>query len=567
MVFTSAIIYLLAISSIAGRGHGSSQPGAESPVANTKFSDGAASTPRTAGLSTENAKITILKPRRISTDYLERIWTLSSGLPHPAHGVLSIVAVTINMIITFMVVDMVYRNPVFYQSHDLSFARIGYVSDKDAKVFMREPRPAQIPVQLSYREWGTGMRGVWKAAGQVRDLSNSTDFTHTFTIHGLVPSTQYQWALSNNYNGSFTTAPKPSTSKLSFLTSSCIKPRFPYSPLAHPLEFRGLQRVAAVLPSLEASFMLFLGDFIYVDVPRRFGYSAETYRREYRQVYASPDWPAASASLPWLYVLDDHEIANDWDANTTEPWPSAIDPWYNYHALPNPPPVRPDATYFTFTHGPASFFMMDTRRFRSSSTGLPSDHPNKTMLGETQLADLLHFISRNEPPGVHFKIVVSSIPFTRNWRVKALDTWGGYLYERSIILEAMWDVSLSRSPIGIVVLSGDRHEFAATAFPPPSNGKWPLSATVHEFSTSPLNMFYLPTRTYHEQGGEDEVCIKYVPDGNSKFGVIEIEGLPGGEQGVLRYRLFIDGLEKWSYSLNTPPAVAGGTRGQDAVWG
>ena len=407
----------------------------------------------------------------------------------------------------------------------------------------------------------------WKRVGQVNRLREATDYTHTFTIEGLVPSTRYQYALSNNHTGSFVTAPAPGTSKFTFLTSSCIKPRVPYSPFAHPLEFRGLRHVASMLPSLKASFMLFLGDFIYIDVPRRFGYSVESYRREYRQVYASPDWPTASASLPWLHVLDDHEIANDWDGGTAAPYPNATDPWQHYHVLPNPPAVRPDATYFSFTHGPASFFMMDTRRHRSPSRGLPPNHPDKTMLGKAQLVDLLSFLSRKEPSGVHFKIVVSSIPFTRNWRLNAADTWSGYLHERQIILEAMWDMSLSSAQVGVVVLSGDRHEFAATAFSPPKDGKWPLSGTVHEFSTSPLNMFYLPMRTYWEKKGEDEVCVKYIPDGNSKFGAIEIDGLPGGEQGTLKFRLFVDGVEIWSYVLTTPPPVPGNKRGKDAIWG
>jgi alkaline phosphatase D len=70
----------------------------------------------------------------------------------------------------------------------------------------------------------------------------------------------------------------------------------------------------------------------------------------------------------------------------------------------------------------------------------------------------------------------------------------------------MWDVGL-RGGVGVVVLSGDRHEFAATAFPPPKDGRWPISATVNEFSTSPLNQFYLPVRTY-KQTDEEDVMVK-----------------------------------------------------------
>jgi alkaline phosphatase D len=260
-----------------------------------------------------------------------------------------------------------------------------------------------------------------------------------------------------------------------------------------------------------AQFMLFVGDFIYVDVPKRFGVSVEDYRREYRQVYASPDWPSVGQNLSWIHVLDDHEIANDWDKNTTGVYNAAVDPWHHYQTVVNPPKVRRagtyhkaqrDATYFEFTQGPASFFMMDTRTYRDACKDLPSNSTDKSMLGKEQLEDLLFFLSRPEPKGVKWKIIASSIPFTKNWRVNSQDTWAAYLGERQKILEAMWDVG-SRGGVGVVIISGDRHEFGATAFPPPSGGKWPISATVNEFSTSPLSQFYLPIPSYRQTDDED----------------------------------------------------------------
>ncbi|KAL8947341.1 MAG: hypothetical protein Q9222_006371 [Ikaeria aurantiellina] len=325
----------------------------------------------------------------------------------------------------------------------------------------------------------------------------------------------------------------------------------------------GFKHLAQWIPDLKASFMLFLGDFIYIDVPRRLGSDPETYRREYRQVYNSPDWPSVSQDLPWIHVMDDHEVANDWDGNTTDPYPAAADPWHLYHTSINPPSVIPGASYFQFTHGPASFFLMDTRRYRSPAQPLSANATEKSMLGPEQLSSLLAFLARREPEGVKWKFVISSIPFTRNWRFGSTDTWANYLYERQRILEAMWSVSPG---IGVVVLSGDRHEFAATAFPPPEGSKWPVSSTVHEFSTSPLSMFYLPFRTYEEREGEGEVCVKYVPDGNSKFGAVGVMG-GKGEQGVMKFRLFVDGKEVWDHVLTTGPAVVGGGRGRDAVWG
>lgn len=139
-----------------------------------------------------------------------------------------------------------------------------------------------------------------------------------------------------------------------------------------------------------------------------------------------------------------------------------------------------------------------------------------------------------------------------------------------MVLEALWDVAAAGT--GAVVLSGDRHEFAATRFVPPAGGRWGPAAAVMEFSTSPLSMFYLPVRTYAEVAGEGEECVKYLPDGNSKFGAVEVEALPGGEQSLLKFRLFVDGEEVWGHSILSPPGGGGRSRsgrgrGRDAVWG
>lgn len=501
--------------------------------------------------------------------------TLLLGTPSPTSWLWSFVTVAVNIVLALGVVDMVFRGSFLYQSHELSFARVGYVSDNTASLLLREPDTSQLPIFISYRgipeEKGSNLENAWKSAGQVYWLSNDTDFTYSITIRGLEPLSRYQYVISNNHTGFFTTAPpvgqiNPKIKKFSFLASSCLKANFPYSPLSHPLSIPGFRHLAKLIPSLRASFMLFLGDFIYIDVPHRFGSDSESYRRQYRQIYASPDWPGVSNSLPWLHVLDDHDIANDWDSNTTAPYPAAIDPFNIYHASVNPPPSHPSACYFSFTQGPASFFLLDTRRYRSPSS-LSPDSTEKSMLGPTQLASLLSFLSHRDPPGVKWKFVVSSVPFTRNWRINSADTWAGYLHERQIVLSAMWNVGARGDGVGVVVLSGDRHEFGATAFPPPKGGRWPISATMHEFSTSPLNMFYLPTRTYREVEGEDEICIKYVPDGNSKFGAVEIEEVEGGEQSLLRFKLFVDGMMAWEYVLMTPPSGERRGRERDAVWG
>lgn len=250
-----------------------------------------------------------------------------------------------------------------------------------------------------------------------------------------------------------------------------MSPFFPYNPLSHALHLPGLEHLSNYLLSSPTSpkpqFMLFLGDFIYIDLPIRFGTSTSHYSTAYRKVYASPSWTQTIKSLPWIHVYDDHEITNDWggggDGNandndnenansnatdsTTNPnllYTSAMTPWHTYQASSNPRPVHANGTYFTFTLGDVSFFVLDTRRYRSGSS-VP-DGANKTMLGTQQLDDVLSWLEKETEKG-RLKVLVSSVPFTRNWRGgESVDSWAGYMWERERVLEGLW-----RTEGGVVV--------------------------------------------------------------------------------------------------------------------
>lgn len=456
--------------------------------------------------------------------------TLLLGAPSPSSKALSAATFLLNVALVAMAVDQTYTARVYYPSEDLSFARLGYVSHTTARLLVRERDQVKMPVTVEMHLKDAVPPHdypLWYTVGAVRWTSNATDYTAVVDM-ALRHSSQrtYEWRTSNGHAGEFTAPAAPGApwtlngGKFTFLSTSCITQRLPYSPFAHPLSVKGLRSLAALIPKLSPSFMLFLGDFIYADAPQRFGRDREAFRRKYRQVYASPDWPAAGQNLSWIHVLDDHEIANDWSSGTAGLYAAAVEPWHHYQTAANPPravradgPLRTtrrgaDATWFSFEQGPASFFMLDTRSYRSPNS-LPADGANKTMLGADQLADLLAWLRR--PPtggaGVKWKIVASSVPLTKNWPFNGKDTWGGFLVERKQVLEAMWDASVLTGT-AVVVLSGDRHEFAATKLPPPQNGTWPDSAAVHEFSVSPLNQFYSPIGTYRQKDGED-VKIKY----------------------------------------------------------
>ena len=503
---------------------------------------------------------------------------LLTGIPNWNLRSESFATIGLNIVLAVFALDLIFRGVLLHPSEDLRFSRVGYVDSTTAKVLFREPDEMQLPVYAYYR---ANDRLGWGIADRVYYLTEETDYTYPIIFNNLRPSTQYEYSLSNNISGTFTTAPtssSPAASKLTFLTSSCLKPNFPYNPFSHSLSMHGfvhLSHILSTLPFKSASFILFLGDFIYVDVPFRLSSSYAHYRSEYRRIYASPSWSLPGlASLPWLHTLDDHEIANDWSSgNSTEPFPAARDPFIHYHVSVNPPtpknaPTGDNTTFFTFTRGPASFFMLDTRAYRTD----PEPATGATILGPQQLSCLLEYLRSPEPNGVHWKVVASSVPFTKNWRFGTPDTWGGYLTERATVLEAM-HFAESHLGVRVIVLSGDRHEFGAIRFP--QNTKTvdiaanPQSGP-HEFSVSPLSMFYLPFRTF-EQIDEEDIAIKYLPDGNSKIGVVQIQNLEGlgAQRSLLKYSLYIDGKVAWEYTLTSPAPEFNGYRGDllDSVWG
>ncbi|KAF2841237.1 hypothetical protein M501DRAFT_1000402 [Patellaria atrata CBS 101060] len=521
------------------------------------------SSPRKERRTSISIKKTVTKAELPAPEELhswqEKLRTLLTGWPVLKSNKWNLISLGVNSALLAMAIDHTFRAPLLYHEYELSFARVGYVASHSAEILVRVPNATDIPLKLTY----SVSKGIgsdhWRQGATINTPpSEETDFTQVLTLTRLADDTDYVYKTSNGHSGTFKTAPKeghigiaPGNS-YTFLHSSCIKPRVPYNPFDHPLHIRGFQHLSKVLKeaNLGARFMIFLGDFIYRDVPIRYGKdNAESFRKQYRQVYASPDWPAVTESLPWIHILDDHEIANDWDKNTTDPFAAAYDPFQLYHVAANPPAVRKNATYFQFTQGPTSFFLMDTRRYRSPERPLHDAHPAKTMLGAEQLDDLLVFLHHRNHPDVRWKIVVSSIPFTQNWRFGGEDTWGGYLAERQKILEAMWDASMDGT--GVVVLSGDRHEFAAVSFPPPEGSRWSKEATVHEFSASPLSMFFLPVRTFWKMGGDE--IIKYIPGGNYKFGSVSIRAPEISDQAFLDYTLFVDGKETWKYTLVAPP--------------
>lgn len=121
----------------------------------------------------------------------------------------------------------------------------------------------------------------------------------------------------------------------------------------------------------------------------------------------------------------------------------------------------------------------------------------------------------------------------------------------------------------VIVLSGDRHEFAAVS----------IRESVIDFCIGPMNQFSLPIRTLSQKNGlcatgEDQIlkckkallsviskvfgmltscwCLADIPDGYRKFSTFEVD-TRNAEQPIVTMKLWIDGREAWNVDVIGKP--------------
>jgi alkaline phosphatase D len=348
----------------------------------------------------------------------------------------------INFACLLAVLDFLFRGHLLHQSDELSFSRMGFVDHSTARIVLRAPISDYVQVTVTSASEDEAETQILQSVF----LSEDADYLGTVLIEGLEPDTSYLYSTNASHTGSFQTLSQPGSGlkPWSLVSSSCIKPLYPYNPLDHGLRIKGLEHLSNYLSESPVDMVLFLGDFIYIDLPIPLGWDADAYSAAYRQVYASPSWSSQLRATPWIHVYDDHEIINDWAGNDTELYKTAMQPFWNYHGNANPPSeYGADKTYYTFRYQGVAFFVLDTRRYRSDNAA--ADGPEKTMLGEAQLAALKGWLTSESD----WKVVVSSVPFTRNWRgPDSADSWSGFLWERDSILDIM------KQNGGAIILSG-----------------------------------------------------------------------------------------------------------------
>ncbi|TDD98909.1 alkaline phosphatase D family protein [Jiangella asiatica] len=234
-----------------------------------------------------------------------------------------------------------------------------------------------------------------------------------------------------------------------------------------------------------------LGDYIYEGsgqgtigrghLPAVECHSLQDYRVRYSQYKTDPDLQAGHAAAPWIVVLDDHEIDNNWaddldggDAGGPEflaRRTAAMQAYYENTPLRRASmPSGPDMQlYRRLRYGTlADFNVVDTRQHRDNQAcgdGRQIDceerlDPARTMLGDAQEAWLLDGL---EGSPATWKVMANQIFMMQAdhdagpVQAFGMDTWDGYAAARSRLLTGVRD----RGVENLVVITGDAHRSVA----------------------------------------------------------------------------------------------------------
>lgn len=240
------------------------------------------------------------------------------------------------------------------------------------------------------------------------------------------------------------------------------------------------QRMAEDAPDV----VLFLGDYIYEHmsdggiryVQEQLGPQPVTvagYRQRYAQYKSDPDLQAAHAVAPWISIIDDHEVHDNWAGD--EPREYLEVPGYPYldqranafrayyEHMPLRSHSRPDGPDIVLsrqlTWGRlASFYALDTRQYRSDHTDDLEEamDPSRTMTGAQQEK---WFLDSTAESASVWNVVLNQAMFVqRDTRAGSeqrfsFDAWDGYMANRQRILNGL----AQRSVDNVVVMTGNEH--------------------------------------------------------------------------------------------------------------
>lgn len=246
----------------------------------------------------------------------------------------------------------------------------------------------------------------------------------------------------------------------------------------------------------DPAFILHLGDYVYETtrippvrrVPVADAYTLEDYRLLHAVYKTDPDLQAAHAHCPWLYMWDDHEVANDYAHDQAE---RTLDPatflkrkMAAYQAVYEHMPLRVSARvdaagraymFQRIDYGDlAAFTLLDLRQFRdriacqteTSHGGRVVDttkcaevnDPRRTVLGDAQER---WFNANFAKTPATWNVIAQTLMLsefdqtTDGGYAIFTDSWGGYPAARGKIVNLVRDKKVANA----ISLGGDIHSY------------------------------------------------------------------------------------------------------------
>lgn len=398
---------------------------------------------------------------------------------------------------------------------DLTFARLGHVTDTTAALQFRSPECSFA--KLSYQTGSDPKRNL------TGNPNLGGDFVLTFPLDKLQPSSLYRVSYecgSHREALQFrTNPPVGNSSSFSFAFSSDWNNRrlgkVPYLP-------------PRALRELRPNFFVFLGNFINADFPLSTGSDPDFYQRRYRNALANDELGAFFRETPSFSILGEHDVFVGFEkgatrlcnyncyATSSDVAKIALNTFVSYMGGTNPAVYGGNFQYYEWDYGDVAFFALDTRQHRSPWRA--ADDSDKTMLGIIQKTRLQQWLLAKRD-SAKFKLIFSEVGWTANFNAehaKVNGRWSNYLTERAELVSFIRANGIR----GVVLLSGGAHASYVVQ----------INGSLFEFSASPLA--FNDVTDFGSKGtvfldeGPDQVMFqggRVASFGESQFGLVSVD--------------------------------------------
>ncbi len=346
----------------------------------------------------------------------------------------------------------------------MTFGYTGEADSNNSPLIEAAVTDATIPVKIELRNLTPGTRYTYVVTNPVGESASGTFLTpFEEGFHGL------RFGVSGDWRGEL--APYPAISNIA---------------------------------SRDLDFFAALGDTVYadipsIDLPASQAYTLEEFRIKHNEVYRERfdenTWAAARASTSLYVTIDDHEVTNDFAGgaspssdplffdqsatyiNETDLFHNGVQAFQEYNPIReefygdtgDPRTAGKPKLYRYRTFGSdAAIFLVDARSFRDEELNNilnpfanrairqfveDSFDPDRTMLGQAQLDELIDDLLDAQARGITWKFVMVPEPIQNLTPIQAADRFEGYAFERTQLIQFIVENGIAN----VVFIAADIH--------------------------------------------------------------------------------------------------------------